>query len=144
MILADALSYAKTLYPELVIDVATLTGAVVVALGEFVAGVMSNMSNGEANSVTDMVAAGARSGDRVHPLPMFEEYADLLKLMGAIREKLLRQAHKPEAHKHLFNQLIDGGLLEMIRDGRKEDIHRLLVNTLGEEFGYDALVDHKS
>jgi precorrin-2 dehydrogenase/sirohydrochlorin ferrochelatase len=69
-----------------------------------------------------------------------EEYADLLKLMGAIREKLLCQAHKPEAHKHLFNQLIDDGLLEMIRDGRKEDIHRLLVNTLGEEFGYDALV----
>jgi precorrin-2 dehydrogenase/sirohydrochlorin ferrochelatase len=73
-----------------------------------------------------------------------EEYVDLLNLMGAIREKLLRQAHEPEAHKHLFNQLLDNGLLEMIRKGRKEDINRLLVNTLGEEFGYDAFVNHKS
>ena len=73
-----------------------------------------------------------------------EEYDDLLKLMGAIREKLLRQAHEPEAHKHLFNQLIDNGLLEMIREGRKDDIKRLLGNTLGKEFEYDTLIDHKS
>jgi precorrin-2 dehydrogenase/sirohydrochlorin ferrochelatase len=72
------------------------------------------------------------------------EYADLLELMGAIRKRLLRQAHEPEAHKHLFNQLIDRGLLEMIRQGKKEDIDRLLVNTLGEEFRYDALIGHKS
>ena len=72
------------------------------------------------------------------------EYADLLNLMGAIRKKLLRQAHEPEAHKHLFNQLIDRGLLEMIRQGKKEDIDRLLVKTLGEEFRYDALIGHKS
>ena len=73
-----------------------------------------------------------------------DEYDDLLKLMGAIREKLLRQAHEPEAHKHLFNQLIDNGLLEMIREGRKDDINRLLGNTLGKEFEYDTLIDHKS
>lgn len=73
-----------------------------------------------------------------------EEYADLLQLMGAIREKLLRQAHEPETHKHLFNQLIDSGLLELIREGRKNEVNRLLKNTLGEEFGYDALIDHNS
>jgi precorrin-2 dehydrogenase/sirohydrochlorin ferrochelatase len=73
-----------------------------------------------------------------------DEYADLLRLMGAIREKLLRQEHEPEAHKHLFNQLLDNGLLEMIREGKKDDINRLLENTLGDEFGYDALFDHKS
>ena len=73
-----------------------------------------------------------------------DEYANLLELMGAIRDKLLRQAHEPEAHKHLFNQLIDRGLLEMIREGRKEDINRLLENTLGKDFGYDALINHKS
>ena len=73
-----------------------------------------------------------------------DEYADLLQLMGAVREKLLRQAHEPEAHKHLFNQLIDNGLLEMIREGRKDDIDRLLEDTLGQEFGYDALIDPKS
>ncbi|MBW2411537.1 MAG: bifunctional precorrin-2 dehydrogenase/sirohydrochlorin ferrochelatase [Deltaproteobacteria bacterium] len=73
-----------------------------------------------------------------------EEYAVMLQLMGAIREKLLRQAHEPEAHKHLFNQLIDNGLLEMIREGRKDDINGLLENTLGHEFKYDALIDSES
>ncbi len=73
-----------------------------------------------------------------------EEYAVMLQLMGAIREKLLRQAHEPEAHKHLFNQLIDNGLLEMIREDRKDDINGLLENTLGHEFKYDALIDRKS
>ncbi len=73
-----------------------------------------------------------------------EEYAVMLQLMGAIREKLLRQAHEPEAHKHLFNQLIDNGLLEMIREDRKDDIDGLLKNTLGHEFKYDALIDPKS
>ncbi len=70
-----------------------------------------------------------------------EEYAAMLQLMGAIREKLLRQAHEPEAHKHLFNQLIDNGLLEMIREGRKDDINGLLKNTLGPEFEYDNLIN---
>ena len=73
-----------------------------------------------------------------------EEYAVMLQLMGAIREKLLRQAHEPEAHKHLFNQLIDNGLLEMIREDRKDDINGLLENILGHEFKYDALIDRKS
>ena len=73
-----------------------------------------------------------------------EEYAAMLQLMGAIREKLLRQAHEPEAHKHLFNQLIENGLLEMIRDDRKDDINGLLENTLGPEFEYDNLIDPKS
>jgi precorrin-2 dehydrogenase/sirohydrochlorin ferrochelatase len=67
-----------------------------------------------------------------------DEYAHFLTLMGNIRKKLLRQSHKPEAHKHLFNELIDKGLLEMIRDGRKADIDRLLSNILGKEFKYDS------
>lgn len=79
IILADALSYAKTFYPELVIDVATLTGAVVVALGEFVAGVMTNEDDGSADRLASMQGAGDRSGDLVHPLPMFDEYRELLK-----------------------------------------------------------------
>lgn len=79
MILADALSYASDLYPELVIDLATLTGAVVVALGEFVSAVMTNDREGSAERVASMISAGDRSGDLVHELPMHAEYADLLK-----------------------------------------------------------------
>jgi leucyl aminopeptidase len=79
MILADALSYARTYSPEVVIDVATLTGAVVIALGEFVAGVMTNETSGAAERLERISAAGRRSGDLVHPLPMYEEYAEALK-----------------------------------------------------------------
>ncbi len=72
-----------------------------------------------------------------------EEYDYFLQLMGVIRKKLLSQSHEPEAHKHLFNQLIDNGLIELIRDGRKKDINRLLRQTLGESFVYESLM-HKS
>ncbi len=64
-----------------------------------------------------------------------DEYAILLKLMGAARKKLLAGDHAPEAHKPLFNALIDGGLLEMIRDERYGEMDALLVNVLGN--GYD-------
>ncbi|MFQ5569048.1 MAG: leucyl aminopeptidase [Rhodothermales bacterium] len=79
MILADALSYAKTYRPELVIDLATLTGAQVVALGSEVAAVMTNRRNGEAERLEAIEAAGHRSGDLVHSMPMYDHYAKLLK-----------------------------------------------------------------
>lgn len=68
-----------------------------------------------------------------------EEYAEFLRLMGAIRAKLLEEEHAPEAHKHLFEALIEGGLLEMIRCGSRSDINRLLGNLLGEGFDVDSL-----
>ncbi len=70
-----------------------------------------------------------------------EEYADFLRLMGAIRQKLLSQAHEPEAHKSLFEQLINNGLLEMIRENRIEEINSLLQAVLGEGYRYEALLD---
>jgi leucyl aminopeptidase len=79
MILADALSYAKTYNPRLVVDLATLTGAAVVALGSGVAAVMTNQDDGAPERTDAMVRAGERSGDAVHPLPMFDHYADQLK-----------------------------------------------------------------
>lgn len=79
MILADALSYARTFNPELVIDLATLTGAAVVALGNFCAAVMTSENEGATKRLKSMQAAGDRSGDRVHPLPMFDEYAKLIE-----------------------------------------------------------------
>lgn len=79
MLLADALSYATTYNPQLVIDLATLTGAAVVALGKIVGAVMTNRTDGHEERTAGMVAAGERSGDRVHPLPMFDEYAEALK-----------------------------------------------------------------
>jgi precorrin-2 dehydrogenase/sirohydrochlorin ferrochelatase len=68
------------------------------------------------------------------------EYAEVLRLLGAIREKLLGQKHQPEAHKHLFEQLISRRLLDMIRGNRKDDIDSLLHEILGEGFRFDELM----
>ena len=79
LILADALSYAKIYRPELVIDLATLTGAQVVALGSEVAAVMTSARDGAADRLEAIEGAGQRSGDLVHPMPMHDHYGMLLK-----------------------------------------------------------------
>ena len=69
-----------------------------------------------------------------------EEYAVLLQLMGAIRKKLLRRSHEPEAHKKLFEQLINSGLADMIRNNQAADINTLLFEILGEGYAFDDLI----
>ncbi|MBW2429102.1 MAG: bifunctional precorrin-2 dehydrogenase/sirohydrochlorin ferrochelatase [Deltaproteobacteria bacterium] len=69
-----------------------------------------------------------------------EEYGDFLQLMGAIRNKLLSQAHEPEAHKPLFEQLIDSDLIAMIREAKTEDINALLLNILGDGYRFEELM----
>ncbi len=68
------------------------------------------------------------------------EYAELLRLMGAIREKLLSQKHEPEAHKQLFEKLISSNLLFMIQNNQKDEIDSLLREVLGEGFRFDELM----
>lgn len=76
LILADALAYAaKNLKPSRMIDLATLTGAIVVALGEEVTGLMSN-DDQLANALTQ---SGEETFERVCRLPLFEEYGKQLK-----------------------------------------------------------------
>ena len=75
LILADALSYASRFKPDLVIDVATLTGACVVALGHVATGMMGN----DQSMMDRLKAAGERTYERVWQLPMFEEYEKLVK-----------------------------------------------------------------
>lgn len=72
-----------------------------------------------------------------------EEYAKFLKLMGAIRNKLLGRDHEPETHKHLFEQLISRGLLTMVKDRKKEDIDSLLAEILGKGYEFDSLMNTK-
>ncbi len=74
LILADALTYAGQFKPQAVVDIATLTGACVIALGHAAAGVM-----GDTELVEKLRAAGEHSGDRVWPLPLFDEYKEQLK-----------------------------------------------------------------
>jgi precorrin-2 dehydrogenase/sirohydrochlorin ferrochelatase len=68
------------------------------------------------------------------------EYAEFLRLMGAIRKKLLSEKHEPEAHKHLFEQLIKSDLVEMIKNNRKEDINFLLFDVLGHGYEFESLM----
>jgi precorrin-2 dehydrogenase/sirohydrochlorin ferrochelatase len=68
------------------------------------------------------------------------EYADFLLLMGAIRQKLLGQAHEPEAHKALFNQLIDSDLIQLMQAGKTEEINSLLYKILGKGYKIETLL----
>ena len=75
LILADALSYARTFKPDAVVDVATLTGSIKIALGNICAGLFGN----NRKLITRMIQAGETSGERVWEMPMWEEYAEALK-----------------------------------------------------------------
>ena len=79
LILADILSYAKLYRPEIVIDLATLTGAQVVALGSQVAAVMTQQDEDADERLDTMMTVGNRTGDLLHPMPMHAHYADALK-----------------------------------------------------------------
>jgi leucyl aminopeptidase len=75
LILCDALSYARRFKPAAVLDAATLTGAVVVALGHHAIGIMGN----DEALLAEVRDAGERAGERCWPLPLWEEYRDLVK-----------------------------------------------------------------
>ena len=73
--LADALTYAKTFEPDMLIDLATLTGACIVALGEDVAGIMSN----DHRLTRRLLSASEEAGEPLWELPMYEPYAELVR-----------------------------------------------------------------
>ena len=75
LILADALVYARRFQPAAVLDAATLTGACVVALGHTATGIMGN----DDALVEEVRQAGERTGERCWPLPMWDDYHDLIK-----------------------------------------------------------------
>jgi len=70
LLLADALGFSKTFHPEVIVDLATLTGAAVVALGKRVSAVLSP----DKKLADQLVAAGEVCGDRAWPLPLWPEY----------------------------------------------------------------------
>jgi precorrin-2 dehydrogenase/sirohydrochlorin ferrochelatase len=72
------------------------------------------------------------------------EYAEFLNLMGAIRKKLLSQDHEPEVHKHLFEQLIEKDLVQMLKNGDTESINTLLLDVLGDGYDFKTLIQNIS
>ena len=75
LILCDALTYAERYKPAAVIDVATLTGAMVISLGHIATGLFAN----DDDLARELVAAGDAAWDRAWHLPLWEEYQDALK-----------------------------------------------------------------
>lgn len=75
LILCDALTYSEKFKPKAVIDVATLTGACVIALGAHPAGLLSNQQK----LADQILAAGTESGDRAWQMPLWDDYQDQLK-----------------------------------------------------------------
>jgi len=75
LILCDAITYARRFDPDVVIDIATLTGACVIALGNHYSGLFSN--DDELSAA--LKQAGERADDRAWPMPIGEEYAEQLK-----------------------------------------------------------------
>lgn len=75
LILADALTYVGRYQPRVVVDVATLTGAVIIGLGTHAAAVLGNHTG----LIRQLLKAGDRSGEKLWQLPLWEEYATQIK-----------------------------------------------------------------
>jgi leucyl aminopeptidase len=104
LVLADALAYAKRFKPDAVIDLATLTGAVVVALGSVATGVLGN----NAGLVERVRRAGERTGERVWELPMWPDYAELMRSdVADIKNAGIREAGTIQGAIFLSN-FVDG------------------------------------
>jgi leucyl aminopeptidase len=75
LILADALSYAKSFKPDAILDIATLTSAIKIALGTICAGVFGNSDKLK----TRMIQAGQEAGERVWELPLWDDYQEFIQ-----------------------------------------------------------------
>jgi leucyl aminopeptidase len=75
LVLCDALTYAERFEPQALLDVATLTGACVIALGKYATGLMSKHDD----LAAELIAAGETTFDRAWRLPLWDEYQSLLE-----------------------------------------------------------------
>ncbi|MCS6948084.1 MAG: leucyl aminopeptidase, partial [Steroidobacteraceae bacterium] len=75
LILCDALTYARRFKPQVMVDIATLTGACVIALGAHHSGLFAN----DADLAAELMRCGQRADDRAWHMPLTEEYAEQLK-----------------------------------------------------------------
>jgi leucyl aminopeptidase len=138
LILADALAYAIELGAERVVDIATLTGAVVIALGSTYAAVISN----DDDLARELSAAGEESGELVWRLPLHDEYRALMK--GTVAD-LSNLAKKREA-----GSITAGTFLEHFVDdtpwahidiaGTAWDVNRAYTGKGGSGYGVRLLV----
>jgi leucyl aminopeptidase len=138
LILADALAYAIELGAERVIDLATLTGAVLIALGSTYAAVISN----DDALATELAAAGDESGELVWRLPLHAEYKEMMK--GTVAD-LSNLASKREAGSitaaSFLEEFVDGTPWAHIDiAGTAWDVGRAYTGKGGSGYGVRLLV----
>ncbi len=80
LILADALAYAARFQPKAIVDLATLTGACVVALGQ---GVAAGLFSSDDGLRARLCAASEASGERIWPMPLYDEYLEAIESLTA-------------------------------------------------------------
>ena len=105
MILADALHYAKRYQPAGVVDLATLTGASVVALGEGVAAGLFANDDAWSKAVR---AAAAQAGERLWRLPLYADYADKLRSDVADFKNTAGRTGGVGASAYFLKRFVDG------------------------------------
>jgi leucyl aminopeptidase len=104
MVLADSVTYVQKLGVKKIIDIATLTGACVSALGDAASGIMGN----DQELVDQLIAAGKKSGEKLWPLPLFEEYKEYSKSEVADIKNCTEQGMASPSIGGLFIQLFAG------------------------------------
>ena len=146
LILADALSYAQTFNPAAIVDCATLTGSVVMALGHHAAAVFST----DDDLVDELRDAGDRSGERCWPLPLWDDYrrqidsrvADLVNVGGRAGGSITAACFLKEfvgkcrwAHLDIAGTAYGEGKLSYQRKGAAGFPTRLLVDWVRSRAG---------
>ncbi len=104
LILADALSYAKKYHPKFIVDVATLTGACVVALGETRAGFWST----DEKLATRMSAASEKTGELVWRMPLGEDYSSQTKSDVADLKNITERWGSANTAAAFLQEFVDG------------------------------------
>ena len=139
LVLADCLTHARDKGAERLVDVATLTGAIVTTLGSVYAGVMSN----DDDWCERVSAAGARTGERVWRLPLDTEYADAIKgrygdIVNAVED---RKASSIVAAEFLHRFVGDIPWAHLDIAGVSDDNGRPYTAKGGSGFGVRLLVE---
>jgi leucyl aminopeptidase len=139
LVLADCLCHAVSLGAERIVDLATLTGAVIVALGSTYAGLMSNN-----DELTERVtAAGARTGEIVWRLPLHAEYSELIagKYGDLDNAPEARKAGTITAASFLSNFVGDTPWVHLDIAGSAWDLGRAYVGKGASGYGVRLLVE---
>jgi leucyl aminopeptidase len=140
LVLADCISYARRQGAERLVDVATLTGGIVVALGSTYAGMMSN-DDGWAGEVE---SAAARTGELVWRMPLHADYAEMIKgrYGQIINSTTKREATASTAAEFLHNFAGDVPWAHLDIAGTAYDVRRPYFADRGATgFGVRLLVD---